>query len=93
MGSEPGCVTYTTAHGNVGSFNPLSKTRDHTCFLMDTSQVLNPMSHNGNFSSSLLSGKAMGLPKGDSLLKMNFGGYLIPAVLTSVSVPDSSVNF
>ena len=32
--------------GNAGSFNPLSKTRDWTH--MDTSQVLNPMNHNGN---------------------------------------------
>ena len=29
-------------------FNPLSEARDQTCVLMDTSQVLNPLSHNGN---------------------------------------------
>ena len=28
--------------------NPLSETRDQTCILMDTSWVLNPLSHNGN---------------------------------------------
>ena len=28
--------------------NPLSKARDGTCMLMDTSQVLNLLSHNGN---------------------------------------------
>ena len=28
--------------------NPGSKTRDWTCTLMDTSWVLNPLSHNGN---------------------------------------------
>ena len=28
-------------------FNSLSKTRDHTWILMDTSQVLNPLSHKG----------------------------------------------
>ena len=28
--------------------NPLSEARDETCFLMDTSQVLNSLSHNGN---------------------------------------------
>ena len=27
-------------------FNPLSKARDQTCILMDTRQVLNPLSHN-----------------------------------------------
>ena len=27
--------------------NPLSEARDQTCILMDTSQVLNPMSHKG----------------------------------------------
>ena len=39
--------TYTAAHGNAGSFNPLSDARDQTCILMDISQVLNPLSHNG----------------------------------------------
>ena len=28
--------------------NPLSEDRGQTCILMDTSQVLNPLSHNGN---------------------------------------------
>ena len=28
--------------------NPLSKARDQTCILMDTSQIFNPLSHNGN---------------------------------------------
>ena len=28
--------------------NPLSETRDRTHILMDTSQVHNPLSHNGN---------------------------------------------
>ena len=28
--------------------NPLSEARDQTCILMDTSRVLNPLSHNGN---------------------------------------------
>ena len=31
--------TYTTAHGNAGSFNPLSEARDRTCILMDESQI------------------------------------------------------
>ena len=31
-------------------FNPLSEARDQTHILMDTSQVLNPLSHNGNSS-------------------------------------------
>ena len=29
-------------------FNPLSETRDQTCNFMDTSQIYNPLSHNGN---------------------------------------------
>ena len=29
-------ATYTTAHGNAGSFNPLSEARDQTRVLMDT---------------------------------------------------------
>ena len=28
--------------------SPLSEARDRTCILMDTSQVLNPLSHNRN---------------------------------------------
>ena len=32
-------VTHTTAHGNAGCFNPLSKAGNQTCVLMDTSQV------------------------------------------------------
>ena len=30
---------YTTAHGNAGSFNPLSEARDRTCVLMPASQI------------------------------------------------------
>ena len=42
-------AAYTTAQGNARSFNPLSKARDRTRILMDTSQVHNLLSHNGNF--------------------------------------------
>ena len=31
--------------------NPLSKAKDQTCILMNTSQVLNPLSHKGSSSS------------------------------------------
>ena len=43
-------ATYTAACGNSGSFNPLSlsKARDWVQILMDTRQVLNLLSHNGN---------------------------------------------
>ena len=41
-------ATYMAACGNTRSFNPLSKARDWTPILMDTSLVLNPLSHNGN---------------------------------------------
>ena len=30
------------------TLNPLSEARDQTCILIDTSQILNPLSHNGN---------------------------------------------
>ena len=33
-------VTYIAAHGNTGSSNRLSKVKDCTCFLVDTSQFL-----------------------------------------------------
>ena len=35
--------------------NPLSKARDWTCILMDTTCILNPMSHNRNSSNFSLS--------------------------------------
>ena len=36
------------AGGNAGSFNPLKEARDPTRVLRDTSQALNPLSHNRN---------------------------------------------
>ena len=41
-------VTYTATHSNARFFNSLSEVRDRTRILMDTSWVLNPLSHNGN---------------------------------------------
>ena len=41
-------ATYTTAHGNAGSFNAMSRVRDRIHILMDTSQTPNPLSHSGN---------------------------------------------
>ena len=41
-------ATYTD-RGKAGPFNPLSKARDRTCILMDTSRILNQLSHHGNF--------------------------------------------
>ena len=51
--------------------NPLNKTRDQTRILMDTSQVLNPLSHNGN-SLSPLSFNSFGSPScGSQKIKRN----------------------
>ena len=36
-----------------GILKPLSEDGDQTCVLMDTSQVLNPLSHKGNSISNL----------------------------------------
>ena len=36
--------------------NPLSEARDQTCVLMDMSQVLNLLSHDGNSASALVPG-------------------------------------
>ena len=41
--------------------NPLGKARDQTHILMDTSQVPNPLSHNGDSLPSLLMGKTCAL--------------------------------
>ena len=61
--SEPQLLAYTTAtstpdpslicdlrHSSKQHWilNPLNEARDQTRILMDTSQVLNPLSHNGN---------------------------------------------
>ena len=37
-------MTYSTPHGNARSFNPLSKARDQTHILMDTSRIFSPPS-------------------------------------------------
>ena len=39
-------------------FYPLSEARDHTCILMDTSLVLNLLSHKGNSAPGNLKGKS-----------------------------------
>ena len=39
QGIEAASVTYTTAYGNARSFKPLSKARDRTRVLMDTSRL------------------------------------------------------
>ena len=41
------CVLYHSLQERQ-ILNPLSKARDQTCILMDTSQVFNLLSHNGN---------------------------------------------
>lgn len=41
------CICYLY-HSNIRSLNPLSGARDWTHILMDTSQVVNPLSHSGN---------------------------------------------
>ena len=61
--SEPQLLAYATATANAGSephlwlmlqleqcwiLNPLSKPRDQTYILMDTSRVLHPLSHKEN---------------------------------------------
>ena len=43
---------YTAACDNTGSFNQLSQARDQTGILMDTRQILNPLSHSGNSPDS-----------------------------------------
>ena len=41
-------ATYDTVPGSAGSLASLSEARDQLCILMDTSRVLNPLSHSGN---------------------------------------------
>jgi len=51
--------------------NPLSKVRDQTCILMDTSQVLNILSHNGlnwAYQLSLVQGVSKIQPGAESSL-------------------------
>ena len=48
---------YTTAHSQRQILNPLSKAKNVTCILMDTSRILNLLSHTGtpvvNFNSHI----------------------------------------
>ena len=46
-------LTYTAACSNARSFNPLSEARDRTRILMDTSRILNLLTHNGNSRFSI----------------------------------------
>ena len=42
-------LAYTTAQSNASSFNPLSKARDQTRVLVNTSQDFNLLSYDGSF--------------------------------------------
>ena len=48
LGVESELLVYTTAHKQCRIFRPPSKARDGTCILMDTSWILNLLSHNRN---------------------------------------------
>ena len=47
-------IPWPSERGNARSHDPLSEARDGTCFLMDASHVLNPLSHNGNSLSVMV---------------------------------------
>ena len=50
--ADPSHISYTAACclWQCQILKPLRETRDRICILMDTSQVLSPLSHNGNSS-------------------------------------------
>ena len=73
-------VTHTTVHGL--SLNPLSKARDRTGILMDTSQALNPLSHNGNFLRCVFS---MSSDPAGEVQGPELGGGSVKTDLMSVS--------
>ena len=79
-------MTYTTAHGDTGSLNPLSKARDRTRILMDTSQVLNPRATTGTPGGSILYQPS--LPEEESLTHR--GGVPVPTVRWPVNGQDAS---
>ena len=63
-GSEP-CLRpapQLTAHSSAGFFNPVNEARDQTRNLMDTSRVLNPLSHKGNSLQALLKNQFILMP-------------------------------
>ena len=62
--------------------NPLSKVMDRSCNLMDTSQVLNLLSHNGNFQSA----KILPLQYVINILKLYI--LTVCAVVTQVYICD-----
>ena len=49
---DPSHICNTTAHSKARSSNPLGEARDGTPILVDTSQILNPLNHNGSFPIS-----------------------------------------
>ena len=52
LGSKFASANYAAAFHNARSLTQLSKARDWTYSLMDTSQVLNLLSHNGNSTTN-----------------------------------------
>ena len=74
-------VTYAAAHGNTRSLTQLMEARDGTHILMDTSCVLNPLSHNGNSCFKPLFLEPRSLPLGMlTSLQQDFSLGLQPAV-------------
>ena len=52
---EPSCICdlhHSSSQCRI--LNPLREARDRTCIFMDTSRVLNQLSHNGNSKRSVL---------------------------------------
>ena len=46
--SDLSCICDPHHSSQQCQFNPVSKAKDQTCNLMDTSQILFPLSHDGN---------------------------------------------
>ena len=70
------CDLHHRCSGQCRILNPLSKARDWTCLLMDTSWVPNPLSHRGNsclgsFSGfEIEKGKLLDFPYNNGLCKI-----------------------
>ena len=70
-------VTYTTALSNAGYFNPLSKARGQIHIFMDTSLVLNPLSHNWRLFTQRVSAYMLVAYLLNKLILFLFGSILI----------------
>ena len=69
---DPSCICDSTVWGDIGSLTHMSKARDQTCILVDTSWVLKLLSHSGNSEVGYLKIKLFRNQHSTSVLSLRF---------------------